>query len=105
MLKIYGSGMCPECAAFKYNLERNNIEYEFNDITGNLNSLKEFMRLRDKDETFNYAKENGYIGIPAIIADDGSLSIDWENYLFERGIETVNPGEEGAACAVDGKSC
>ena len=90
MLKIYGSGMCPQCSVFKYNLERNNIEYEFKDITENLDSLKEFMKLRDKDVTFNYAKENGYLGIPAIITDGGNISIDWENYMFERGIHSDN---------------
>ncbi len=27
MLKVYGSGMCPDCIECKYNLDRNNVEY------------------------------------------------------------------------------
>ncbi len=105
MLKVYGSGMCPDCIEFKYNLDRNNIEYENIDITQNLKGLKEFLRLRDKDETFNDAKDNGFIGIPAFITDDGNLSLDWECFFTERGIEVVHPGDEGTACTVDGKGC
>ncbi len=105
MLKVYGSGMCPDCIEFKYNLDINNIEYENIDITQNLKGLKEFLRLRDKEEIFNEAKENGYIGIPAFITDDENLSLDWESYLTERGIEAVHPGDLGTSCSVDGKSC
>ena len=53
MLKVYGSGMCPDCIEFKYNLDRNNIEYENIDITQNLKGLKELLRLRDKDKIFD----------------------------------------------------
>ena len=105
MLKVYGSGMCPDCIEFKYNLDRNNIEYENVDITQNLKGLKEFLRLRDKEEFFDEAKENGYIGIPAFITDDGKLSLDWETFLTEQGIDVVHPGEAGSACAVDGTGC
>ena len=105
MLKVYGSGMCPDCIEFKYNLDRNKIEYENIDITQNLKGLKEFLRLRDKDEAFNAAKEKGYIGIPLLITDDGKLSLDWESYFTERGMEIIHPGETGTACTVDGKGC
>ena len=47
MLKIYGSDLCPDCIECKYNLDRNNIEYENKDITRNLKDLKEFLKLRD----------------------------------------------------------
>ena len=105
MLKVYGSGMCPDCIECKYNLDKNNIDYENIDITQSLKGLKEFLKLRDKDATFNEAKENGYIGIPALITDDGKISLDWESYFTEQGIEVVHPGEAGAACTVDGKGC
>ncbi|WP_196808085.1 MULTISPECIES: hypothetical protein [unclassified Butyrivibrio] len=63
------------------------------------------MRLRDKDEAFNEAKGNGYIGIPTLITDDGKIILDWERYFTEQGIEVEKPGEAGAACRVDGKGC
>lgn len=79
MLKVYGSEMCPDCIECKFNLDRNNIEYENKDITKNLKYMKEFLRLRDKDTTFDDAKDNGYIGIPArfsgIICDNHRFGI------------------------------
>ncbi len=105
MLKVYGSGMCPDCIECKYNLDKNNINYENIDITQSLKGLKEFLKLRDKDATFNEAKENGYIGIPALITDDGKIILDWESYFTERGLEVEKPGEAGAACRVDGQGC
>ena len=58
-----------------------------------------------KVHRFNEAKENSYIGIPALITDYGKITIDWESYFTEQGIEVVHPGEAGAACTVDGKGC
>ena len=105
MLKVYGSEMCPDCIECKYNLDRNNIEYDNIDITKNLKNLKEFLKLRDKDKIFDYAKDNGYIGIPALVTDDGKLTLDWESFFIEQGIEVVHPGDAGAACGLDGKGC
>lgn len=105
MLKVYGSELCPDCIECKYNLDRNNIEYENRDITRNLRYLKEFLKLRDKDGVFDDAKDNGYIGIPALVADDEKLILDWESFFTEQGIEVVHPGNEGAACGIDGKGC
>ncbi len=105
MLKVYGSLMCPDCTECRYNLDRNNIEYEYRDITESLQNLKEFIKLRDKDAIFDDIKANGYLGIPALISDDGTVTLDWERYLIQRGIEIAHPGSEGAACSIDGKGC
>ena len=105
MLKVYGSEMCPDCIECKYNLDRNNMEYDNIDITKSLKGLKEFLKLRDKDEIFDDAKDNGYIGIPALVTDDGKLTLDWESFFAQQGIEVVHPGEAGAACGIDGNGC
>ena len=105
MLKVFGSELCPDCIECKYNLDRNNMEFENKDITKNLKYMKEFLRLRDKDTTFDDARDNGYIGIPALLTDDGKLTLDWESFFTEQGIEVVHPGNEGAACGIDGKGC
>ncbi len=105
MLKVYGSELCPDCIECKYNLDRNNIEYDNIDITKSLKGMKEFLKLRDNEEIFNDAKAKGYIGIPALLTDDGKLTLDWENYFADQGIEIVYPGKSGAACGIDGKGC
>lgn len=105
MLKVYGSEMCPDCIECKYNLDKNNIEYENIDITKNLRSLKEFLKLRDKDETFDQARDKGYIGIPALVTDDGKLTLDWESFFENKGIEVVHPSSDKTACNIDGTGC
>ncbi len=105
MLKVYGSSMCPDCMECKFNLDKNGIEYENIDITASTKNLKEFLILRDKDAAFVETKEKGYIGIPTLITDDGRITLDWESYLTERGLEVVHPGTEGTACGIDGKGC
>ena len=105
MLKVYGSEMCPDCIECKYNLDRNNIEYENIDITKSLKSLKEFLKLRDKESIYDEAKDNSYIGIPTLITDDGKITLDWESFFTDKGIEVAHLGDEGSACGVDGKGC
>jgi len=39
------------------------------------------------------------------VTDDGKLTLDWESYFTQQGIEVVHPGEAGAACGIDGKGC
>jgi glutaredoxin-related protein len=105
MLKVYGTALCPDCVECKYNLDQNGIEYEYLDITGNLRNLKAFLKLRDHSEVFADAKEKGYIGIPALVLEDGELILDWESYLTGKGIEIVHPSRSGASCGIDGKGC
>ncbi len=85
MLKIYWSELCPDCIACKANLDANGIEYELLEINKSIPVLKEFLKHRDTDPAFAHCKENGSIGIPALLHEDGSISLDWENYLSEIG--------------------
>lgn len=105
MLKIYGSRLCPDCIACKNALDANSVSYEFVDITDSMKNLKEFLKLRDTDPVFADAKENAYVGIPALVGKDGSITIDWEHYLKENGLEAEPQPQTGAACRIDGKGC
>ena len=104
MLKVYGSPMCPDCREFEANLDANGIEYEKIDINISLRNLKEFLALRDSLPVFDPVKAQGSIGIPAIVAEDGSVTLDWEGYLKERDLPIVYR-ESGMACSLDGKGC
>lgn len=105
MLKVYGTEMCPDCVDCTYNLDANKIEYEFIDITKRINALKEFIRLRDRSEAFDFVKDNGGIGIPALVTDEGAVTVDWERYLADRGITAVHLGETSAICSIESKAC
>ena len=83
MLKIYGSILCGDCVECMDNLKAAGVEYEFLDFADQLVNLKEFLKLRDESPLFNSAKENGSIGIPCIVRDDGSLTLEWDDFLNE----------------------
>jgi len=83
MIKIYGSSMCPDCICCKEAFDKEGIKYEFIDINSNLKLFKEFLKLRDSSPVFDICKEKGYIGIPAIVSEDGKISLDTEKYLAE----------------------
>ena len=43
------------------------------DITSSMKNLKEFLRLRDNEEVFIPRKEQGMVGIPCLITEEGSF--------------------------------
>ena len=80
-MKIYGSMLCKDCVACREALDRAGIPYTFLNITEDLTALKEFLRLRDENPLFQNIKANGGIGIPCIVREDGTLTLDWETLL------------------------
>ena len=81
MLKIYGSMLCKDCVECVADLKKANVEFEFLDFADSLLNLKEFLKLRDDGPLFDSVREKGSIGIPAIVREDGSLTLDWEEFL------------------------
>ena len=104
MLKIYGSEMCPDCIACKYNFDKYNIEYEFLDINLSLRTLKQFLKLRDTLPVFDRLKAIGDIGLPAIVKEDGEVFTDWETYLKKLGHEVIDLPSQ-SSCSIDHKGC
>lgn len=104
MLKVYGSPLCPDCRECRVNFDANGVDYEYVDITESMKALKEFLAYRDALPEFAPAKAAGSIGIPAIFCEDGSVTLDWEEYLKERGMSVVYK-ENGLSCSIDGKGC
>ncbi len=104
MLTIYGSPMCPDCRECKENFDAHGIEYTMVDINASLRNLKDFLALRDSLSVFDEIKAAGGIGIPALVKEDGTVTLDWENYLTGRGLSIVYK-ENGPACSLDGKGC
>ena len=105
MLKVYGSPLCPDCTACKAAFDANGIVYDFVDVTGSMHNLKEFLKCRDTNEVFTDARQNGYVGIPALIREDGSITLEWEAYLKENGLSADAAIPVGKACRIDGSGC
>ena len=104
MFKVYGSPLCPDCRECKANFDANGVEYEFVDINESMRNLKEFLKLRDHLPVFDHSKEVGDVGLPAILAEDGTVFLDGEGYLAKEGLPVVYK-ESGQACSLDGKGC
>ena len=82
MLKIYGSRMCPDCIECLADLDKAGVAYEYLDFGDSLLYLKEFLGLRE-GEAFRRVRENGSIGIPCILRPDGSVTLDWQEYVSQ----------------------
>ena len=81
MLKIYGSMLCKDCVECVYDLKKAIVEFEFLDFADSLLNLKEFLKIRDENPLFDAVREKGSIGIPAIVKEDGSVTLDWEEFI------------------------
>ncbi len=81
MLKIYGSLLCPDCVRCKAELEQAGVSFEYVDFADNLLNLKEFLALRDNAAVFQGIKQEGKIGIPCILCEDGTIAFDWMEYV------------------------
>jgi len=81
MLKIYGSMLCKDCVECVDDLKKQGVEFEFLDFAEQLSKLKEFLKIRDENPLFDSVRANGSIGIPCILREDGSITLDWECFL------------------------
>ena len=104
MLTIYGSPLCPDCRECKANLEAHGVVFEYIDIGESMRNLKAFLKLRDSLPVFAPAKQAGAVGIPAIVREDGAVTLDWEVWMQEQGLPIVCR-ENARACRIDGKGC
>ena len=81
MLKIYGSMQCPDCTGCRADLDRAGVDYEYLDFGASLKYLKEFLAIRDENPLFGQVREKGSIGIPCILREDGTVTLNWEEFL------------------------
>ena len=81
MLKIYGSMMCPDCVACRKALDEAGIAYEYLDLAEDLRNLKAFLSLRDQETAFEQVRAEGKIGIPCILREDGTVTLQWSEYV------------------------
>ena len=80
-MKIYGSMLCPDCVQCRKELDEKGIAYEYLDFSEDLKNLKEFLKIRDGDPIFDSLREAGKIGIPCILREDGSITLDWNDVM------------------------
>ena len=75
MIKVYGMPSCPYCAFVEKQIE-GNPDFEYIDIGKDVHDLHAFLELRDHDPAFIPYKEEGDVGIPAFVLEDGMVTIE-----------------------------
>ena len=80
MIKIYGSMLCPDCVQCRKDLDEAGVAYEYLDFSEELINLKEFLKIRDGNPLFDELRAEGKIGIPCIVREDETITLDWEEY-------------------------
>ena len=58
------------------------------EITASTDNLREFLKLRDTREELRQAREEGRIGIPCFVREDGSITLEPDDVLKEAGIDS-----------------
>jgi glutaredoxin-related protein len=81
MLKIYGSMLCPDCVKCCQELQEAEIPFEYCDFADSILHLKEFLKLRDEQPVFAEVRAAGKIGIPCIVRDEGTITLEWDEFV------------------------
>lgn len=81
MIRIYGSMLCKDCVQCREELDNAGVAYEYLDFADSLLYLKEFLAIRESSALFAAVREKGGIGIPCIVREDGSVTLDWVEFM------------------------
>ena len=81
MVKIFGSMLCKDCVECHQKLTEAGVEFQFLDFADDLQNLKDFLRIRDTEQMFEPFRGEGKIGIPCMIKEDGTITLDLDDLL------------------------
>ncbi|MCK3654853.1 hypothetical protein A4G19_03455 [Pasteurellaceae bacterium Macca] len=73
---LFFAKWCPDTYPFVDELKKLGIEYEEVEITETPVGYKQFLKLRDRHSAFDHAKQNGYIGVPALLLENDEIILD-----------------------------
>lgn len=75
-MKVYGTEICIDCRNYKAIQKKRGFEAEYVEITQDTGKLKEFLKIRDHDALYASLRENGGIGVPLFVNEDGRKTFD-----------------------------
>ena len=81
MLKIYGSMLCKDCVQCRAALDEAHVSYQYLDFADDLQNMKDFLAIRDSNAVFDLVRQKGGIGIPCIVKEDGTVVLDWSEFM------------------------
>ncbi len=80
-MTVYGSEICSGCREFKALMARRGLDVAFVEITRDVDSMRAFLQLRDREDVFAPVRAEGRIGIPAFVREDGAVTLDADEAL------------------------
>lgn len=80
-IRLLGSHLCQDTLYALMKLKDEKVTVEFGNISTNFPVLKEFMNMREQDPVFCQVKEQGGLGIPLFILEDGTRSLSLSDVL------------------------
>ncbi len=100
-ITMYGTEICPDCVEAKKHLSLDeSIDLDYRNITESTKILKEFLAYRDHEAMFVSVKEEGRIGIPFFLLEDGTKTFEIEEYVK---LKTSEAMQVYSSCSLDGK--
>jgi glutaredoxin-related protein len=101
---MYGTGICPDCVEAKEQLKNNSsFKLDYRDITATTSTLKEFLSYRDHDAIFASVIEEGRIGIPFFILEDGTKTFEISDFVDLADLKGSGKEQTVNSCSIDGK--
>lgn len=74
--KVLGSRYCVDTRDALDLFKEKGIEVDFHDFSDNMDYLREFLFLRDENPLFQEVIANKKIGIPCMVLEDGTITLD-----------------------------
>ena len=80
---LIGSHLCPDTlyAINELAARKIKIKIQFKNLSASLADLKTYLALRESNPLYDAVKEEGIIGIPCFILEDGFTTLDLEEVL------------------------
>ncbi|MCI9560349.1 glutaredoxin [Clostridiaceae bacterium] len=78
---VVGSHLCPDTLYALNKLVEAKADIEFKNISASLPDLKIYLKLRDSEAMYEKIKENGGIGIPCFLLEDGTKTLNLDDVL------------------------
>lgn len=85
---VFGSRHWPDCEPAKEFLSENEVNYIYLDISENMINLKRFLKYRDNAPEFKEIKDEGRVGLPCIVIENG------EEILFDYNLLDIESLKE-----------
>lgn len=73
---VVGSHLCPDTLYALNRLSEAEVEIEFKNLSASLSDLKDYLILRQESPAYADIRENGGIGIPCFVLEDGTVARD-----------------------------